>query len=333
MNGLRFLDGLRLWLLLLPAVLLVAYVVLQLRRPRYTLRFTGLDLLAKVAPDRPGWRRHLPALALLLGVMALVLATAKPVRAEEVPQPLATVVLALDVSNSMQATDVAPSRLAAAKDAATRFVDLVPDGVQISLVTFSETVQVRVAPTDDRDALVAAIDRLRLGPGTAIGEAIYASLAVLPEAVTADGTRGSGSADATEGVADGDTSPGSIVLLSDGETTSGRSEAEAARAAEEAGVPVSTVAFGTDRGTIEIDGQTVPVPVDTAALRGVARTTDGTFAAAASAEQLTDVFEGLGRTAGTTTEERDVSGWFLAAALVLLLGAAAGSLVWFSRLP
>ncbi len=331
MSGLRFLDSLRLWLLVLPAVLLVAYVVLQLRRPRYALRFTGLDLLAKVAPDRPGWRRHLPALALLLGVMALVLATAKPVRAEEVPEPLATVVLALDVSNSMQASDVAPSRLAAAKDAATRFVDLVPDGVQIGLVTFSETVQVRVAPTDDREALVAAIERLRLGPGTAIGEAIYASLAVLPEALTADGTDTTGVTEPS--AAPVGASPGSIVLLSDGETTAGRSEAEAARDARDAGVPVSTVAFGTDHGTIEIDGETLPVPVDTTALRGVARTTDGTFAAAGSAEELTTVFEGLGRTAGTTTEERDVSGWFLGAALVLLLGAAAGSLAWFSRLP
>lgn len=330
--NLQFADAWRLWLLALPVALLVGYVLLQLRRSRYALRFANVELLRTVAPDRPGWRRHLPALALLLAVTALVLATAKPVRAEEVPKPLATVVLALDVSNSMEADDVEPNRLEAAKDAATRFVDLVPEGVRVGLVTFNQNTQVRVAPTEDRDDVLEAIERLRLGPGTAVGEAIYAGLAVLPERLDAgEGPApGAAPADPAEVAAD---SPGSIVLLSDGETTSGRPESEAAEAAAEAGVPVSTVAFGTPRGTIEIDGQSVPVPVDTAALDDVAETTGGTFAEAATAEQLEQVFEGLGRSAGTETEERDVSGWFLGAALVALAGAAVGSLVWFSRLP
>ena len=201
-GALTFLAPERLLLLAAVAALAIGYLLIQRRRSRFALRFSSVELFDGVAPDRPGWRRHLPAAAIVAGLAVLVVGTARPALAEEIPAEMATVIVALDASLSMQAEDVDPTRLAAAQDAADRFLDLVPPSVRVGLVTFSGDARTAVAPTTDRVALRRAIDRIRLGEGTAIGEAIYASLEELR--------------DGEEEV------PGGIVLLSDGETTVGR---------------------------------------------------------------------------------------------------------------
>ncbi len=311
-----FLAPGRLWLLALPALLAAAYVAFQFRRPRYAVRFTNVELLDKVAPDRPGWRRHVPALVLLAALGALVLSVARPARAVEVPREEATVILALDVSLSMGADDVAPTRIEAAQQAAREFVASVPDELRLGLVAFSGNAASLVAPTTDRAPLLAAIDNLRLGEGTAIGEAIFTAL----DALVLDRP-------------DAEELGAAIVLLSDGETTVGRPDAAATEAALARGVPVSTVAFGTDAGFVVVQGETIPVPINESALEAVADATGGQAFTADTAGELTSILEGVGAEVGFETEQREIGDWFAGLGLLLAAVAAAGSLVWFSRLP
>lgn len=318
--AITFVEQARLWLLVLVAALGISYLVTQRRRRTYAVRFTNLALLDSVAPKRPGWRRHLPAVFLLLALTGMVGAFAKPARNTRVPRERATIMMAIDTSLSMEATDVAPNRLKAAQNAAKEFVKLLPPRLNVGLVTFNGTAVVRVAPTQDREELLAAIDQLRLGERTAIGEAIYASLDAIKTApVSADGKK----------------VPARIVLMSDGETTSGRPDAQASAAAKKANVPVSTIAFGTEGGTIELPGQEGPiaVPVNPAALAKVANATNGTAFTAATQNELKKVYEDIGSSVGYTTELRDITGVFVGASLIVLFLAAGLSQLWFSRLP
>jgi len=323
-----FLAPERLALFVIPALLIALYLAMQRRRKRYAVRFAAVELLDAVAPERPGWRRHLPALGYLFALGVLVVGIARPAMAVDEPgRP--TVVLAMDTSRSMEASDVSPSRQTAAQEAAHRFLELVPDGVPVGLVAFDQAARAVVTPTIDRFVLDRAIDRLELGPGTAIGEALYAALDMLPRSAAAVAAGASGAtADATSpGVG------GTIVLLSDGDTTVGRSEDDAARRAAELGVPVNTIAFGTPDGTVNVGIQTVRVPVDAAALRRVAETTGGRAFEAATADELRTVFEDLGQGVGVERVEREVTDLFVGAALAFAVAAAIGSLAWFSRLP
>jgi len=325
----------RLALILLPIALAVAYLLLQRRRARYALRFSSVDLFDGVAPNRPGWRRHAAAGIYLGAIALLVFGMARPVIATQVPNA-ATIILAVDVSASMEATDVSPSRLAAAQAAANRFVDVVPAGTRVGLVAFSGSAQVVVAPTANLSSVRTAIGRLKLGPGTAIGDAIFLALQQLPKAEDAPGSNGSNAATpapgagATSGTA---RSAGAIVLLSDGKTTVGRANASAAAQAAAEGVHVSTIAFGTPNGSVVVQGQWIRVPVDAPALQAVARTTGGKFFAAASADQVRAAFEDIGKAVGTTTEDREVTDYLVAGALLAAVVAAGASLAWFSRLP
>lgn len=313
------------WLLVLlaPLALLVVYAVLQHRRPDYAVRFTNLELLDKVAPKRPGWRRHATAGVFLLALTTLVVAAARPTRDVKVPVERATVIVAIDTSLSMEAVDVAPSRLEAAQAAANRFVELLPPTINLGLVTFNGNAQVRVPPTTDRAAVGRAIDRLELGERTATGEAIFTSLDAIAD-VPANGAD--------------EPAPARIVLMSDGTRTVGRSEADASNAAVDAGVAVSTIAFGTSTGTIEFTDATtpptiVPVPVDEQSLRAIAETTSGSFFTAASEQELSRVFDDIGSSVGFENKAREVTPWFVGLALALFLGAATLSLLWFARLP
>jgi Ca-activated chloride channel family protein len=317
-SDLTFDAPLRLLLLLAVLAVAAAYVRVQRRRAAYAVRFTDVDLLASVAPRRPGWRRHVPA-GLLVGTLALmVVAFAKPAAAVEVPREDATVVVALDTSLSMQATDVSPSRFAAAQEAAVDFVEGLPDGFDVGLVSFSGTARVTVAPTDDHAAVVRAIEELQLGQGTAIGEAVTAAVSAAAQAV----------ADVGE-----EASPTRVVLLSDGSNTQGRSIEDAVGVATTAGVPVSTIAYGTPDGAVTVDGQQVSVPVDADALAGLASSTGGEAYTAASGDELAGAYAEIGQDVGTTTERREVSSAFAGLGLLLGLGAAAGSLAWSPRLP
>ncbi|MCU1351256.1 MAG: von Willebrand factor type [Acidimicrobiales bacterium] len=309
-----------LWLLALVAALAVTYGVLQLRRRTYAVRFTNLDLLDSVAPKRPGVRRHVPAVLVLLCLTAMVGAMAKPARNTKVPRERATVILAIDTSLSMEARDVSPSRLAAAKKAALEFIDLLPPKLNLGLVSFNGVAQIRVGPTTDRDAVREAVRTLQLGERTAIGEAIFASL------------------EAVKGVPPGPKGarvPARIVLLSDGDTTAGRPDAQAAAEAKRQKVPVSTIAFGTDEGTIQLQGEQIPTPVrvDREALRKIAEATGGSAFSAATNEQLKKVYQDIGSSVGYIKTFRDVTSTFIGAAVILLFIGCALSLAWFSRLP
>lgn len=308
------------WLLLLlvAAVLVVAYLLVQRRRTAYAVRFATLPMLEKVAPRRPGWRRHLPAAAFLAAVVVLTLAIARPVADVRVPRERATVVVALDVSNSMAATDVSPSRLEVAKEAAAEFVNELPAEFNVGLVTFARTATVVAAPSTDHAATAAAIEGLTLAESTAIGEAVHTGLQSISSL--------------DEQAAD-DPPPARIVLLSDGANTAGRPVDGAAQAATQAGVPVSTIAYGTAEGTIELDGRSIPVPADTETLRGLADDTGGSFYSAENDAELRDVYGDLESSIGWTTEEREITTWVAGIALAAALVAGLTSLLWFARLP
>src|SRR5579885_2256947 len=316
--ALTFLSGARLWFLVVVAALIAAYVVMQLRRKEYAVRFTNLNLLDSIAPKRPSWRRHIPAAAFVLSLIALVTAFAQPARPVKVPRERATVVMAIDTSLSMEATDVQPNRLVAAQEAAKAFVDIVPSRLNIGLVSFSGTAQVLVSPTTDHALLKRGIDTFQLGPRTAIGEAIFASLAAI-QSVPAE----PGQAPA----------PGRIVLMSDGETTVGRPNDAASKAASDAKVQVSTIAFGTNDGTVAVEGRNIPVPVNHDALSQIADATGGKAFEAATAKELRRVYENIGSSIGYRTEQREITSWMVGIALAFALAAAAGSLLWTSRLP
>ncbi|MFG2345547.1 VWA domain-containing protein [Streptomyces phaeochromogenes] len=309
------------WLLLLvPLALLIgAYLLVQRRRGRYAVRFTNLDLLDKVAPRRPGWRRHVPAAAFCGTLALLVVGFARPTTEVQVPRERATIVVAFDVSASMEATDVEPTRFEAAQRAALAFVDRLPERFNAGLVPFSGSATVAVPPTTDRGALRSAIERLTTGEGTAIGEAVVAAR---------DAVR------MLDRAAESSPPPAHIVLLSDGSNTTGRSVESAAQEASGDKIPVSTIAYGTESGTIDLpSGDTVSVPVDGPALRGLASSTGGDFHEAATGEELQEVYEDIGSSVGHRTEQREIWQWFVAAGLLTALATAATSLLWFSRLP
>ncbi|WAX57184.1 VWA domain-containing protein [Jatrophihabitans cynanchi] len=309
-----------LWLLVLVAALLVAYVLLQLRRTKYVARFSNLELLGSVAPRRPGWRRHLTFALLLAGLTVLTVGVAQPTAAVRVPRDRATVMLAVDVSLSMQATDVLPSRIDAAKAAGKKFVGLLPSRINLGLVAFGGNASVLVSPTVDRAPVEAAIKGLKLQESTAIGEAIFTSLqaiTVFGQATTAKGDK---------------PPPARIVLLSDGTNTVGRPVSAAVDAAKKAGVQVSTIAFGTDNGTVTYQGDTIPVPADKQALQQIADDTGGTFHTAASVQELEQVYQNIGQQIGYTTKQRDVSWRYMAVGLLVLLAAAGTSMLWSGRL-
>ena len=310
-----------LWLLLAVAAVAAAYVLVNLRRRAYTVRFTNLALLESVTPRRPQWfRRHVPAILLLAALVALVVAMAGPAREDRVPKERATIILAIDVSNSMAATDVSPTRLAAAQDGATAFVNRLPAPINLGLVSFAGSASLLVAPTTDRDAVRTAIHNLRLGPGTAIGEAVSTSLnAIQAAAARFQGPQGP--------------PPAAIVLLSDGETTVGMPNSQAAELAVAAKVPVDTIAYGTPDGTVEIQGEIVPVPVNVDALVTLADQTGGKSFRAETGDELKQVYESLGSSIGYRTERHDITRQFVAAGLALALLAGALAVWWSARLP
>jgi Ca-activated chloride channel family protein len=233
------------------------------------------------------------------------------------------VILAIDTSLSMEATDVQPSRVAAAKEAAGRFLDSLPEQVAVGIVAFDGEARQLIAPTTRLDAVRRVIARADLGEGTAIGEAVFVALDSIASAAAEE--RGAGK---TERAA------GAIVLLSDGETTHGRSNEDAARAAQAQGIAVNTIAFGTDAGRVQDPlGNTVQVPVNSGALEKLARSTGGRALTAQTADELREVYEDLGRSVEVERTQHELTDWFAAAALVLVFLAGAGSLAWFGRLP
>ncbi len=322
----NFLSPERLWLLVVVLLLVAGYIVLQSRRRTYAARLASADLLDSVIPRRPGWRRHVTAAVFLVSLTTLTAGFARPTREVEVPRERATVIVAIDVSLSMEAADVDPNRLEAAQIAANRFIDELPPTLNVGIVGFAGTASVLVPPTTDRVLAHRAIDNLTLAESTAIGEAIFTSLDALRNAPP----------DET-----GEPPPARIVLLSDGETTLGRSDESAAAAAVEAGIPVSTIAFGTANGTIVYDDPTtqfveqdvIPVPVCDDNLKDIAEATNGAFFSASSLDELDAVYADIGSAIGFETIDREITDWFVGAGLLVLLLSSGLSLLWFQRLP
>lgn len=300
--------------------LIVGYVIAQRRVRRHTLRFANLELLEKVAPKRPGRLRHLPTGVILVGLVLLTVALAGPTANTKVPRNRATVMLAIDVSLSMESTDVTPNRLDAAKEAATEFVrDLTP-GVNLGLVSFAGISTVLVSPTTDRAPAIAAIAALKLDERTATGDAIISCLQTIDLfSKTISGADGP--------------APARIVMMTDGKRTVGRTEVDAAKQAAAAKIPVSMIAFGTDHGTITYQGSVIPVPLDTSSMQQIAQISGGDFHTAATASELKSVYSQLGEQIGYEIKQQDVSRpWMIAGTILVMIGAA-GALVIGGRIP
>jgi Ca-activated chloride channel family protein len=308
---------------LVVLALAIGYLIAQRRRRRDTIKFANLELLDKVAPKRPGWWRHLPAALILVGLVLLTVALAGPTAEAKEPRNRATVMLAIDVSLSMEATDVAPNRLAAAKEAANSFVDDLTPGVNLGIVSFAGIATVLVSPTTDRTVAHQAIDGLTLDERTATGEAIISSLQTIDlfsKSLPPDGT-------------DTGPPPARIVLMTDGKRTVGRTEQDAAQRAADAKVPVSVIAFGTDNGSITVNDEVIPVPLDTEAMQQIAEISGGDFHTAATSEELKSVYAELGEQIGYETKQQDVSKpWLIAGTVLVVLGTAT-ALVLTARIP
>jgi len=304
-------------LALLPA-LAVLYARHQRSRTRAARAFSSPQLAASVTPDRPGWRRHAPMAVIAAAITLLLVAAARPQTTVAVPVEHASILLMTDVSGSMEAQDVQPSRLVAVRRAATTFVDGVPKQVNVGVMAFNQTPTILQSPTTDRIAVKAALQRLRSSGGTATGNAVRAAVRIL--------TAGPGKPP-----------PAAIVLLSDGKSTSGVSPVAAAQEAGRRHIPIYTVALGTPTGTITIPRpgggtETRPVPPDPETLHQIAAASGGQAYQAADAQRLSQVYERLGSQLGRKNVPRQISSLFAAAALVLLLAGATLTLRWFGRL-
>jgi Ca-activated chloride channel homolog len=300
-------------LVAIPLALLALFAAR--RRPaRYVIRFPAAATLAAVVGRTGRVRRVIPPALLCLSLAGLVTALARPEATVAVPIEKASVMLVTDTSGSMNATDVTPTRLAAAQSAASRFLDRVPKSLQTGLVAYADGPHTVLRPTQDRDAIKSTVAALQANGGTATGDALESALNAL-------GKRGAKSP------------PAAIVLLSDGASKTGRDPAEVAREAKAAGVPIYTVALGTADGIIQTQGQTLAVPPDPQALAEVAALSGGRSFAAEDSDALDQVYETLGSRIGTKKEKREVSAGFAAVGLLLLGGAAFTSLRWKGRLP
>ncbi len=320
------------WLLFLLVVIGLAagYVVVQRRRQKHTLLFSNMELLETVAPTRRGYWRHVPTALVLVGLLLLTVAIAGPTADQRVPRNRATVMLVIDVSLSMEATDVEPTRLAAAQEAGKSFADGLTPGINLGLVAFAGTASVLVSPTTNREATKAAIDKLQLSERTATGEAIFTALQSID---TLGAVLGGGEA----------APPARIVLLSDGKQTvpedpdDPRGGYTAARAAAEKDVPISTISFGTSYGTVDIETETgsdrVPVPVDDPSLREIAGLSNGSFFTASSLEELRAVYDTLEEQIGYEMTRGDASRPWLILGVLFTAAGLGTALVLRQRLP
>jgi Ca-activated chloride channel family protein len=332
--------------LLLVPIALIGYLFVQRRRSRYAVRFTNVDLLSNLVPRSPGWRRHLPPVLYLAAISALAIGLARPSMVLAVPREEATIMLTMDVSRSMRATDVDPNRLTAAQQAATDFVDRLPEQFRIGLVAFSTEARLVVEPTTDRAEIREALASLRADGGTAMGDAIDLALdasgavpeatptpeaSAEPEPSAEPDPSASPEADAVPVVAE--------VVLSDGANSTGTLEPiEAAQRAAELGVPIYTIALGTNEGTVDVPNplgmlESMPVPPDPETLATIAEMTGGRFFEAPTAEELTAIYESLGSKVGYVEEEQEVTQLFAAAGLLFVLVGGALAAHWFNRFP
>ena len=332
-----------LWLLLLVPVLIVAYILIQRRRKKYALRYSSLSLVKEAMAHGPGMRRHIPPIVFLISLTTMMVALARPAATVMLPSQQGTVILTIDVSGSMRADDLKPSRLEAAKSAARTFVEKQPRNVRIGVVSFSDNAAIVQAPTTDREAVAAAINRLTFQRRTAIGSGILTSLNAIFEEPGAKPTpppRDSmalGEQPTPTGppaVPAGSYKSAIIVLLSDGMSNTGPRPLDACEQAENRGVRVYTVGIGSPEGAVlRMDGFSMRVRLDEETLKRIAEKTDGNYFKAESETNLSDIYENLSTNLVLKTEQTELTAWFTGAAAVLLLIAGMLSLLWFNRMP
>lgn len=317
MFGLSFLAPERLWTLLVIPVLVLLYLWAMRRKNRSGMRFTNTSVLGRVVGRQSPWRRHLAVALSLLSLFTLVLAWSRPNGVEKVPRERATVVLVVDVSQSMAATDVSPTRLDAAKELSTAFLNQLPAQYNVAVVSMSGNPATRLSPTTDRTYAARAIEGLTLQDSTAVGDAIHVALSAIEMAPKAE---------------DGSTPPAAIVMLSDGQNTAGRSPAQAAAAAAAAEVPIHTIAYGTDNGWVDLDGTRERVPPDRELMQSIAEATGGTYAAAESSGDLSRVYDNLRSEVGYEEVKKETTaiwaGYGLAFAVVAALAAVSLGARW-----
>lgn len=314
----NFSDPQRLWVLLVIPLVIAGYVFALKRRNKIGMRFTNTTILGRVVPKQSQWRRHLAVALSLLSLAALSIAWARPQGIEMVPRERATIVVVIDTSLSMQATDVKPDRLEAAKAAAINFVNSLPAQYNVAVVSLSGNPAVRLPPSIDRTAARQAINSLKLADSTAVGESIYTALEALQMAPKGPGDQGA--------------APGAIVLLSDGQNTAGRAPVQAAQASKEAKVPIYTIAYGTDNGYVDLDGKRERVPPDRELLKELADITGGQSYFAENVSQLDRVYTTIRSEVGQVPTKKETTalwaGYGLAFAVVAALAAVSLGARW-----
>ncbi len=333
-----------LWLTLLLPALVALYLWLLQRRKKAPVRLASVALVKQALGKGPGWRRHVPPALLLLAVGVLLLAVARPMAKIKLPSQQETIILAMDVSGSMRATDVLPNRLVAAQEAAKSFVAALPRSVRIGVVSFAGTAAVVQAPTFSRDDVVAAIDRFQLQRGTAIGSGLILSLATIfpDEGIDLSQITGARNMPAAPGekkerkpftpVEPGSYSSAAVILLTDGQRTTGPDPMEAAKMAAERGIKVFTVGVGTKAGeTIGFEGWSMRVRLDEETLKAISNATRANYFYAGTAEDLKQVYQGLSSRLVVETKETEISALFAALGALLALAAGAMSVWWFGR--
>ncbi len=343
-----------LWLLLTLPLLVLLYIWLLRRKKKVALRYASLSIVREAMGKGPGFRRHVPPLLFLLSLTAMLVAASRPLAVVSLPSEQETIMLAMDVSGSMRATDVLPNRLVASQNAAKAFLADLPRNVRVGIVAFAGTAAVVQSPTLSREDLVAAIDKFQLQRGTAIGNGIVVSLAELfPDAgidiasmqTGRDRQRGVAIDQAAKEGKDGKekkpftpVAPGSytsaaIILLTDGQRTTGVDSMDAAKVAADRGVRIYTVGVGTvDGETIGFEGWSMRVKLDEETLKGIARNTQAEYFYAGTAADLKKVYETLSSRLTVVKKETEISGILALVAAAFALLSAGLSLAWFNRI-
>ncbi|MDR0487935.1 MAG: VWA domain-containing protein [Propionibacteriaceae bacterium] len=305
-----FLTPARLWALLILPILIVAYILIVRKRAQFGMRYTNTTVLGEVLPKQSQWLRHVIVALSVLSILTLGLAWARPVGMDRIPQERATVVMVIDVSWSMTATDVLPNRLEAAQSAAIDFVESLPAGFNVAVVSLSGHSKVHMSPENDHGAAVRIIQALTVQDSSAVGDAIMAALQAIDLA-----PEGSGDA------------PAMIVMLSDGSNTIGQAPLQAAKDAADREVPIYTIAFGTDNGYVDLDGERHLVPPDHRLMREIAELTDGQYYQADDVSQLNGAYTRIHSKVGYVEAKKEITATAAGLGLIFAFAAAVGAVM------
>jgi Ca-activated chloride channel family protein len=326
-----------LWFLLWVPILIAAYILVQRRRQKYALRYASLSLVKDALGRGPGRKRHIPPALFITALAVMFFALARPASVVTLPAQEGTVILTMDVSGSMRAEDLQPSRLEAAKTAARSFIEKQPAGVKVGVVSFSDNAFLVQAPTNEKQAILAAVNRLTPQRGTAIGSALLTSLDAIFEEANAEGGAYNSSAEPTPtptSLPKGVYEPAIIVLLTDGESNRGPRPLDVVDQLAARGIRVYTVGVGSIEGTVlRTGGRAMRVRLDENTLKRVAEATDGAYYNASTEKDLKAIYDNLSTHLVFIKQQTEITAIFTGIAIALSLIAGILSLLWFNRLP